>query len=207
MRLNELSDIRGARKTGKRLGRGVGSGKGNRSGRGQKGQKSRAGVALKGFEGGQMPLARRLPKRGFTNIFRKRFAEVNLGRLQQAIDAKKLDPAKQVDGAALKAAGVVRRLNDGVRLLAEGELKAKLNIEVTGASKAAIAAVEKAGGKVMVTGKPKPLHEKRRRNRKATKKAAPEPEKAAAKEAEAKAEKKAKAKAEKKAEKKAETES
>ncbi|MFQ5954273.1 MAG: 50S ribosomal protein L15 [Kiloniellales bacterium] len=156
MRLNELSDNRGARKTGKRLGRGPGSGKGNRAGRGQKGQKARSGLALKGFEGGQMPLARRLPKRGFTNVFRRRYAEVNLGRLQQAIDAGRLDAAKPVDGAALKAAGVVRRLNDGVRLLAKGGLDAKLTIEVTGASKAAIAAVEKAGGTVTLVGPVKP---------------------------------------------------
>ena len=152
MRLNQLSDKPGARRASKRLGRGMGSGKGGSAGRGQKGQKSRSGVALKGFEGGQMPLARRLPKRGFTNIFRKRYAEVNLGRLQQAIAAGKLDPSQPIDGAALKAAGVVRRLRDGVRLLGQGEFTAKLTIEVAGASKAAIAAVEKAGGTVVVAG-------------------------------------------------------
>ena len=130
----------------------MGSGKGKTAGRGQKGQKSRSGVSLKGFEGGQMALARRLPKRGFTNIFRKRYAEVTLVRLSQAIAAGKLDPGKPVDGAALKAAGVVRRLRDGVRLLGKEGLEAKVTIEVAGASKAAIAAVEKAGGKVVVAG-------------------------------------------------------
>ena len=152
MRLNQLSDKPGARKTGKRLGRGMGSGKGKTAGRGQKGQKSRSGVALKGFEGGQMALARRLPKRGFTNIFRKRYAEVTLASLSQAIAAGKLDPGKPVDGAALKAAGVVRRLRDGVRLLGKEGLEAKVTIEVAGASKAAIAAVEGAGGKVILAG-------------------------------------------------------
>ncbi len=152
MRLNQLSDKPGARKTSKRLGRGMGSGKGKTAGRGQKGQKSRSGVALKGFEGGQMALARRLPKRGFTNIFRKRYAEVTLARLQRAIAAGKLDPGKPVDGAALKAAGVVRRLRDGVRLLGKEGLEAKVTIEVAGASKAAIAAVEGAGGKVILAG-------------------------------------------------------
>ncbi len=152
MRLNELSDLPGARKPAKRRGRGRGSGLGKTSGRGQKGQKSRSGVAIKGFEGGQMPLARRLPKRGFKNIFRKRYAEVNIGRLQKAVDAGKIDPGGTVDGAALKAAGLVRRLYDGVRLLAKGRLDAKLTIEVAGATKAAVAAVEKAGGSVLATG-------------------------------------------------------
>lgn len=151
MKLNELSDNPGARKDRTRVGRGIGSGKGKTGGRGVKGQKSRSGVAIKGFEGGQMPIYRRLPKRGFKNPFRKTFAVVNLGRLQQAIDEKRIDPAKTVDIAALTAAGIVgRRVGDGVRLLAKGELKSKVTIEVTGASEAAVAAVQKAGGKVVL---------------------------------------------------------
>ena len=152
MRLNELSDNRGARQARKRVGRGIGSGLGKTSGRGHKGQKSRSGVAIKGFEGGQMPLYRRLPKRGFHNPFKKRFEIVNTGRLQKAIDGGRLDPKKVIDFEALKAAGLVRKLYDGVRLLAKGELKTKVSLEVAGASKAAIAAVEKAGGKVTLTG-------------------------------------------------------
>ena len=151
MKLNELSDNPGARQTRTRVGRGIGSGKGKTGGRGVKGQKSRSGVAIKGFEGGQMPIYRRMPKRGFTNIFRKEFAVVNLGRLQQAIDDKRLDAKKTIDTAALIAAGLVgRRVGDGVRLLANGELKTKITVDVAGASKAAVEAVEKAGGKVML---------------------------------------------------------
>jgi len=151
MKLNELSDNPGARKDPIRVGRGIGSGKGKTAGRGVKGQKSRSGVAVKGFEGGQMPIYRRLPKRGFKNPFSKTFVVVNLGRLQQAIDDKRLDAGKTVDTAALTAAGLVgRRLGDGVRLLAKGELKAKVTIEVAGASQAAVAAVEKVGGKVVL---------------------------------------------------------
>ena len=150
MKLHELSDRPGARHNSKRVGRGIGSGKGKTAGRGHKGQKSRAGATVKGFEGGQMPLYRRVPKRGFTNIFRKCYAEVNVGRLQQAIDDKKIDAKTTIDGEALVASGVVRRLHDGVRLLAKGELSAKVTIEVAGASKAAIELVEKAGGKVVV---------------------------------------------------------
>jgi large subunit ribosomal protein L15 len=148
MRLNELSDNPGARQKRKRVGRGIGSGKGKTSGRGHKGQKSRSGVAIKGFEGGQMPLHRRLPKRGFNNIFAKRYVVINLGRLQQAIDDGKLDAGQGIDAAALKAAGLVKNPRDGVRLLAKGELKAKVNVTVAGASKAALEAVEKAGGSV-----------------------------------------------------------
>jgi large subunit ribosomal protein L15 len=150
MRLNELRDTAGARPRRKRLGRGAGSGKGGTSGRGHKGQKSRSGVSLAGFEGGQMPLYRRLPKRGFHNPFRKRYAEVNLGRLQKAIDAGKIDAKKPVDETALRTAGLVNKSYDGVRLLAKGEIKAKLTIEVAGASKTAVAAVEKAGGAVIL---------------------------------------------------------
>ena len=150
MKLNEITDNPGAHKKRVRIGRGIGSGKGKTAGRGVKGQKARSGVAVKGFEGGQMPIHRRLPKRGFTNIFAKKLNEVNLGRVQAAIDAGKLDPKDVVDVAALVRAGVLRRARDGVRLLGSGELKAKLNFEVYGASKSATAAVEKAGGSVKV---------------------------------------------------------
>jgi large subunit ribosomal protein L15 len=152
MKLNELRDNPGATKERMRVGRGIGSGKGKTGGRGVKGQKSRSGVAIKGFEGGQMPLHRRLPKRGFTNIFAKSFNAVSLGRVQTAIDAGKLDAAQTVTAEALKAAGVIRRVKDGVRLLADGELKAAVTFEIAGASKTAVAAVEKAGGKVAIIG-------------------------------------------------------
>ena len=141
-----------------RVGRGIGSGKGKQSGRGGKGQTARSGVRIKGFEGGQMPLHRRLPKRGFHNIFRLDFAEVNLDRIQAAIDAKTLDAKNVINGEALVKARVLRRAKDGVRLLGRGELTAKLNIEVHGASKSAIAAVEKAGGSVKILA-PKPAEE------------------------------------------------
>jgi large subunit ribosomal protein L15 len=151
MRLNELRDNEGATKARKRIGRGTGSGTGKTSGKGHKGQKARSGVAVNGFEGGQMPLFRRLPKRGFNNIFAKAYDEVNLGRMQKAIDAGKLDGKKPVDAAALKAAGLTSgKAKDGIRLLAEGELTTKIEIHVAGASKAAIAAVEKAGGSVVL---------------------------------------------------------
>jgi large subunit ribosomal protein L15 len=150
MKLNELSDNPGATKARKRIGRGIGSGKGKTAGQGHKGQKARSGVAIKGFEGGQMPLHRRLPKRGFNNIFALNYKVVNLGRLQGAIDAGRLDAGKPVDAAALKAAGIVKSAPDGIRLLAKGELKSKINISVAGASKAAVEAVEKAGGSVTV---------------------------------------------------------
>jgi large subunit ribosomal protein L15 len=150
MKLSELSDRPGARKMRRRIGRGIGSGKGKTGGRGGKGQTARTGVAVKGFEGGQMPLHRRLPKRGFTNIFRKEFNEVNIGRVQQAIDAGKLDPAAPIDVEALIKAGLLRRALAGVRLLGAGEIKAKVAFTVAGASKSAVAAVEKAGGSVTV---------------------------------------------------------
>ena len=152
MKLNEIRDNQGAHKPAKRVGRGIGSGTGKTAGRGQKGQKSRSGVSLQGFEGGQMPLYRRLPKRGFKNPFRKRFVVVNLGTLQRAVEAGKLDPAGPVNAEALRTAGVIRRARDGVRLLAKGELKSALTVEVAGASAAAVAAVEKAGGRVVTTG-------------------------------------------------------
>ena len=150
MKLNELSDNRGSRRAKLRVGRGPGSGKGTTAGRGDKGQKSRSGVAIKGFEGGQMPIYRRLPKRGFKNPFSKDFNEVNIGRLQQAVDAKKLDAKKPVTLDALIAAGIVSKRRDGVRVLAKGALTAKLALEVSGASKAAVEAVEKAGGSVTI---------------------------------------------------------
>jgi len=152
MKLNEIRDNPGAHYRAKRVGRGIGSGKGKTSGRGGKGQTARTGVALNGFEGGQTPLHRRLPKRGFNNIFRKTFDVVNLGRLQQALDAGKLKAEGQIDAKGLVAAGVLRRPGAGVRLLAKGELRVALTLEVAGASQAAIAAVEKAGGKVVVMG-------------------------------------------------------
>jgi large subunit ribosomal protein L15 len=150
MKLNQISDNRGARKGRTRVGRGIGSGLGKTGGRGQKGQKSREGVSINGFEGGQMPLHMRLPKRGFNNIFAKDYAEVNLGQIQKLVDGKKLDIKGVVDHAALKAAGVARGGKDGVRLLAKGELTAKVKFLVAGASASAKAAVEKAGGAVDV---------------------------------------------------------
>src|SRR5450631_4311306 len=150
MRLNEVRDRPGATRAKKRLGRGIGSGVGKTSGRGVKGQKARSGVAVKGFEGGQMPLHRRLPKRGFRNIFRKKFNEVSLERLQQAVDAGKLDAGATVDVAALVKSNILRRAKDGVRVLGGGEIKAKLALSVAGASKAAKEAVEKAGGSVEI---------------------------------------------------------
>src|SRR3954447_11325672 len=154
MRLNEIRDRDGATKAKKRLGRGIGSGLGKTSGRGVKGQKARTGVAIKGFEGGQMPLHRRLPKRGFKNLFRKHFQIVNLGRIQAAIDAKRLDAAGTVTGAQLQAAGLVRRAEAPIRLLGKGEITAKLTIDVAAASASAVAAVEKAGGKVVLPPQP-----------------------------------------------------
>ncbi|WP_170004528.1 50S ribosomal protein L15 [Pseudopontixanthobacter vadosimaris] len=150
MNLNELHDNPGARKKRMRVGRGIGSGKGKTSGRGQKGQKSRSGVAVKGFEGGQMPLHMRLPKRGFNNPFGKDFAEVNVGMIQKFIDAGKLDAKNPIDHDALKAAGLARGGKDGVRLLNKGELSAAVTLKVAGASKRAIEAVDKAGGSVEV---------------------------------------------------------
>ena len=150
MKLSDIADNAGSRKKRMRVGRGIGSGKGKQAGRGGKGQTARSGVRIKGFEGGQMPLHRRLPKRGFNNIFALEFAEINLDRLQQAIDAKLIDAKETVTAETLVKAGVLRRARDGVRLLGRGEIKAKLNIEVHGASKPAIAAVEKAGGSVKI---------------------------------------------------------
>ena len=145
MKLNEITDNPGSSKARTRVGRGIGSGKGKQSGRGGKGQTARSGVRIKGFEGGQMPLYRRLPKRGFTNIFALDFNEVNIGRIQAAVDAKKLDAKTPVTIDALVAAGVCSKARDGVRILGAGELTAKLAFEVAGATKSAVAAIQKAG--------------------------------------------------------------
>ncbi|MEP9398377.1 50S ribosomal protein L15 [Mesorhizobium sp. KR2-14] len=153
MKLNELRDNEGATHAKKRVGRGIGSGSGKTGGRGVKGQKSRSGVSINGFEGGQMPLYRRLPKRGFNNIFAKDFVEVSVGRIQTAIDAKKLDAGETVTAEALVKAGVIRRVKDGVRLLSDGDLTAKVSFDIAGASKAAVEKVEKAGGSVKVPEK------------------------------------------------------
>ena len=150
MKLHEIADNAGSRKKRMRVGRGIGSGKGKQAGRGGKGQTARTGVRIKGFEGGQMPLHRRLPKRGFNNVFRVEYAEINLDRLQDAIDSKLVDVKDTVNAESLVKSGVVRRAKGGIRLLGRGELKAKLTIEVHGASKSAIAAVEKAGGSVKI---------------------------------------------------------
>lgn len=149
MKLNELRDCEGATKNRKRVGRGIGSGTGKTSGRGVKGQKSRSGVSLNGFEGGQMPIYRRLPKRGFKNFFSKTYNEVSLGRIQLAVDAGKLNIEKPVDMVSLKEAGIIRRERDGVRLLSDGDLRAKIIFHVSGASQAARVKVEKAGGQVV----------------------------------------------------------
>ncbi len=150
MKLNELNDNKGARKSAMRVGRGIGSGKGKTAGSGHKGQKARSGVAINGYEGGQMPIYMRLPKRGFNSLNKKDYQVVNIGRIQKAVDAGTLDAKKAITVETLVEAGVVGKVVDGVRLLAKGELKAKLDITVTGASKAAVEAVEKAGGKVTV---------------------------------------------------------
>jgi large subunit ribosomal protein L15 len=198
MRLNEIRDLPGATKARKRVGRGRGSGLGKTSGHGVKGQKARSGVAIKGFEGGQMPLHRRLPKRGFNNIFAKDLNEVNIGRVQTAIDAKKLDGKNPVTVEAMLAAGIIRRVRDGVRLLGHGELKTKLAFEVTGASSGAVKAVEAAGGSVTLTpmpqraakpegeGKPKKAPSVKHAAKSASEKTAPKKAAGAAKKAAAK---------------------
>ncbi len=161
MKLNDLRDNQGARKGRMRVGRGIGSGKGKTAGRGQKGAKARSGVSVNGFEGGQMPLHMRIPKRGFNNIFAKDYAEVNLGLIQKAIDAGKLDAKAVIDHAALKAAGLARGGKDGVRLLAKGDYSAKASFAVAGVSKGARAAVEKAGGSVELPAAQPSEHEKK----------------------------------------------
>ena len=154
MKLHELRDNDGALQKKKRVGRGVGSGKGKTAGRGIKGQKSRSGVAINGFEGGQMPLYQRLPKRGFNKPNRQKYAVVNLGLIQKFVEAGKLDASAEISEDTLVASGLVRRKLDGVRILAKGEISAKVKLSVTGASKSAIAAVEKAGGTLTVTAVP-----------------------------------------------------
>ena len=151
MELHTLTDNKGATRHRKRVGRGVGSGIGKTSGSGHKGQKARSGVSIKGFEGGQMPIHRRLPKRGFVNVFRKRYVEVNIGNIQKSIDEGRIDASKPIDTAVLQSAGLVGKLKDGIRLLGNGDVTAKINIHVAGASKSAISAVQKAGGSVVST--------------------------------------------------------
>jgi len=179
MKLNQLRNRPGSTHTRKLLGRGIGSGLGKTSGRGVKGQKARTGIAIKGFEGGQMPLFRRLPKRGFTSIGRAKYVPVNIGRLQAGVDVGRIDPAKTVTADSLVEAGIIRNARDGIRILADGELKAKLTIEAKGASKAAIAAVEKAGGSVKLLVRAPSEHSEKQRAKtrakknKSTAKAAP----------------------------------
>ena len=151
MKLNQIRENEGATRNSKRVGRGIGSGRGKTSGSGHKGQKARSGVSINGFEGGQMPINRRLPKRGFNNIFRKNYVEVNLGRIQTALDAGKLDKKAAITADALVAAGVIRRERDGVRILAKGTLKDKVEIHASGASKAAQEAVAASGGSIVLS--------------------------------------------------------
>ncbi len=151
MKLNDLRDNAGARKKPITVGRGIGSGKGKTCGAGVKGQKSRTGIAIKGFEGGQMPLIRRMPKRGFKNIFAKEYAAIDIVRLQKAIDDGRIDIKQPITSASLIEAGVAPKARDGVRLIGKGEVKAKLDLTIAGASKSAIAAIEKAGGKITLT--------------------------------------------------------
>jgi large subunit ribosomal protein L15 len=175
MRLNEIRDRPGATSAKKRLGRGIGSGLGKTAGKGTKGQKARAGVAIKGFEGGQMPLHRRLPKRGFKNIFAKKYNELNLGKIQGAIDAGALDGKKPITVETLREAGLIRRAKDGVRLLGQGEIKGKLAFEVTGASQSAVKAVEAKGGTLTlksITGRERPPGDAIKAGRRAAKREA-----------------------------------
>jgi large subunit ribosomal protein L15 len=167
MKLNDIRDNDGARKGRMRVGRGIGSGKGKTAGRGQKGAKARSGVSVNGFEGGQMPLHMRIPKRGFNNIFAKDYAEVNLGLVQKAIDAGKLDASQPIDQAALQAAGLARGGKDGVRLLGKGEFTAKASFNVAGVSKGAREAVENAGGSVALPEAQASEHEKKTARREA----------------------------------------
>ncbi|MDD3668756.1 MAG: 50S ribosomal protein L15 [Alphaproteobacteria bacterium] len=160
MKLNTIRDNKGARKSLMRVGRGYGSGKGRTAGRGGKGQTARTGVAVNGFEGGQMPIFRRLPKRGFNNIFKKVFAVVNIGTIQKAIDNKLIKAGQEVDEVVLMETGLIKRVRDGVRLLADGKLTDKITLKVAGASEAAVKAVEKAGGQVIVVAKPATILEK-----------------------------------------------
>jgi large subunit ribosomal protein L15 len=160
MKLNDLRDNPGARKKPITVGRGIGSGKGKTCGRGVKGQKARTGVSIRGFEGGQMPLHRRMPKRGFSNIFACDYAEITLERLQKAIESGRVDAKNPITSESLMQAGVTSKAKDGVRLIGKGEIKVKLQLTLAGASKSAVAAVEKAGGTVTLTVKKKPAPEK-----------------------------------------------
>lgn len=180
MRLNEIKDVPGARKLRLRIGRGIGSGIGKTGGRGGKGQTARAGVAIGGFEGGQMPLHRRLPKRGFRSMDRRRFNEISLSRLQVAVDSGRLDPGKPVDAAALVAAGVLRRRLDGVRVLGTGELGAKLDITVDHVTASARASIEKAGGKITLIERKVLAADEAKRAKSAAKKAKADAKKPAA---------------------------
>ncbi len=182
MRLNDIKDNPGARKTRVRIGRGIGSGMGKMGGRGGKGQTARSGVRIGGFEGGQMPLHRRLPKRGFNPLNPNSYNEINVGALQKAIDEKKIDAASPIDNAALVKGGVLRRAKDGLRLLGEGELKSKVSITVNHASAAAKAAVEKAGGTVTVIAKKVLAADEAKRKKTAAKRAKSAPKKSAASE-------------------------
>lgn len=164
MRLNEIKDHNKATKNKKRLGRGIGSGTGKTSGKGHKGQKARSGVSIKGFEGGQMPIHRRLPKRGFTNINRTFFTELNLSRVEELIDNKKIDPKKIIDSQILLDLGIVRTLNSKIKLLSKGEIKSKINIEVTAASSSAKQSVEKLGGSITFINNNKPATKKTKRS-------------------------------------------
>ncbi len=164
MKLNEIHDNAGSHVKRSRVGRGMGSGKGKTSGHGHKGQNSRSGVSLLGFEGGQMPLYRRLPKRGFNNIFRRNYGVINLGDLQKAIDAGKLDAGKPITEDVLKAAGMLRSNRDGARLLGNGEIKTKVTLEVSGASGSAVSAIEKSGGTITLTA-PKKIKSEKKANR------------------------------------------
>src|SRR3974390_2132376 len=200
MKLSDIADNAGSRKKRMRVGRGIGSGKGKTAGGGGKGQTARTGVRIKGFEGGQMPLHRRLPKRGFNNIFALDLVEINLDRVQGSIDAGKLDSGAVVNADALVKSGALRRSRDGVRLLGRGEIKAKVAFEVHGASHSAVAAVEKAGGSVKILAPPKPVEEPKKDDKKpAPKAAAPKEDapKAQAKKEGGKAPKKENAKKEK----------
>ncbi len=180
MRLNQIKDNPGARKSRVRIGRGIGSGMGKMGGRGGKGQTARSGVAIGGFEGGQMPLHRRLPKRGFNPLFPNSYNELNVGALQKAIDEKKLDAGAPIDNAALVKAGVLRRAKDGLRLLGSGDLKAKVSITVDHATASAKAAVEKAGGSVSVIEKKVLAADEAKRKKTAAKRAKTAPKKASA---------------------------
>lgn len=179
MRLNEIKDNDGAHKRFRRVGRGIGSGKGKTSGRGVKGQKARTGVSINGYEGGQMPIFRRMPKRGFNPLNPKNYQTFNVGDLQDMIDAKRIDASKPISAASLKEAGVIKSLKDGLKILGQGSIKSAVTIEVAGISQTAKAAIEKAGGKVTVIAKKKNAADVAKAEKSAKKKAKPAPQKPA----------------------------